>query len=146
MPYVATWYSIEVFDGRASAALWAEAHGDVLIEAALAQRAEDWGWHAHSWGVAFEVCLPDEAAWEAYCANDAVRRALDAVPDPLTGLIVYRGRGGSAGSPLPRKPKPLSGSGAAALPLPWTIEELTSVWSVLQPVSPALASRAQRAC
>lgn len=140
---MATWYSIEVFDARSSAALWAEAHGDALIEAALSQGARDWGWHQHSWGIAFEVCLPDEAAWERYCAADAVRRALDSVPDPLTGLIVYRGRGGGAGTSMPRTPKPLAGSGAAALPLPWTVEELTSVWSVLQPVAPAVASRAR---
>jgi hypothetical protein len=54
--------------------------------------------------------------------------ALDAVPDPVTGLIVYKGRGGSSGSPFPRKPKPLAGSGSAALPIPWelTLEDFFS--------------------
>jgi hypothetical protein len=47
-----------------------------------------------------------------------VRAALDAVPDPAFGLITYRGRGGSSGARDPRKPKPIVGAGAAALPLP----------------------------
>ena len=44
--------------------------------------------------------------------------ALDAVPDPVTGVLVYRGRGGSSGKRNPRKPRPLIGSGSAALPMP----------------------------
>ena len=36
----------------------------------------------------------------------------------MSGLIIYKGRGGSAGWVSPRKPRPLSGAGAAALPLP----------------------------
>lgn len=132
---MAVWYSIEVFDGGASASLWAEAHGDALVEAALTGGATDWTWHRHSWGVALEVQVADEAAWERFCAHASVRRALDAVPDPLTGLIVYRGRGGSAGSPLPRRPRPLAGSGAAALPLPFDLgnDQVTSVWALVQP-------------
>jgi len=47
-----------------------------------------------------------------------VRTALDSVPDPVGGLLVYRGRGGSSGASFPRRPRPLAGSGAAALPLP----------------------------
>ncbi|MCU4183805.1 hypothetical protein K6U06_05490 [Acidiferrimicrobium sp. IK] len=135
------WYSIEVFDGSSSASVWAEAHGDVLMETALTSGATDWTWHRHSWGVAFEVEFPDTAAWEAYRAITAVQTSLDAVPDPLTGLIVYRGRGGGAGSPLPRKPRPMIGSGSAALPLPWELglDELTSVWSIVAPVAPAAA-------
>jgi hypothetical protein len=141
---VAVWYSIEVFDGSSSASVWAEVHGDVLMEAALTTGATDWTWHRHSWGVAFEVAFEDASYWETYCSLPAVRTALDAVPDPLTGLIVYRGRGGSAGSSMPRKPKPLVGSGSAALPLPWElgIEDLTSVWSLLQPVAPLALSAA----
>ena len=139
---MAVWYSIEVFDGSSSASVWAEAHGDLLMEAALSTGALDWTWHDHGWGVAFEVAFADTATWEAYRALAAVRGALDAVPDPLTGLIVYRGRGGGAASPRPRRPRPLIGAGSAALPLPWDhpFEELTSVWSLLQPVPPAAAS------
>ena len=58
------------------------------------------------------------------------------MPDPLTGLIVYRGRGGSSGAPFPRKPRPLVGSGSAALPLPWifTTDELPTVTALPRPV------------
>ncbi len=116
--------SIEVLDGAMSASLWAEAHGDALIEAAFTGGATDWGWHRHTWGVVLELCFEDEAAWERFRVRPAVDAALDAVPDPVSGIIVYRGRGGSAGRGLPRRPRPLIGSGAASLPLPIPIEWL----------------------
>lgn len=125
------WYSIEVFDGASRASVWAEAYRDVLIETAITQGATDWSWHRHTWGVVFEAEFGDDAAWEGFTTLPVVRAALDAVPDPVTGLIVYRGRGGSSGSPFPRKPRPLIGSGSAALPLPWDLYsvELPSVWA-----------------
>jgi len=110
--------SLEVFDGPFAARAWAEAYGDSLVETALRTGATDWNWHNHGWGLVFEVCFDDEVDWERFRDTLAVQIALDAVPDPVSGLIVYRGRGGSAGTRNPRKPKPLSGSGAAALPLP----------------------------
>lgn len=112
------WMSIEVFDGAFSASSWFEAWGDRLAENALLSGAVDWSSHATSWGVVFEVAFADEEAWQQYRDSTATRAALDAVPDPVHGLIVYRGRGGSSGSRQPRKPRPLIGSGAAALPLP----------------------------
>ena len=121
--------SIEVLDGASSASLWAEARGDSLIEAALTGGATDWAWHRHTWGVVLELCFEDEAAWDRFSALPAVDAALDAVPDPVSGLIVYRGRGGSSGRAEPRRPKPLIGSGSAALPLPveWLeVEPLTA--------------------
>lgn len=118
---MSSWYSIEVLDGSSSAALWAMGHGDRLVESALACKADDWSWHQHSWGVVFEVSLDSDAVWEAFGQMTGVRAALDAVPDPFTGLIVYRGRGGSAGAPEPRRPRPMAGSGSAALPLPWDL-------------------------
>lgn len=124
------WMSIEVFDGSSSASLWAESYGDNLVESALGFGATDWDWHRNTWGVVFEVCFPDENAWERFRASLPVQTALDAVPDPVSGLIVYRGRGGSAGRSQPRKPKPLTGSGAAALPLPETAAEDDLFWSV----------------
>ncbi len=138
---MSAWYSIEVFDGATSASVWAEAYRDVLMETAITSGASDWSWHRHTWGVVFEVCFADEEAWDAYAALTVVRAALDAVPDPVTGLIVYRGRGGSSGSPFPRKPRPLTGSGSAALPLPWALsgDEILSVASLLPP-APSLAS------
>ena len=140
------WYSFEVFDGSSSASVWAEAHGDVLMETALSTGATDWTWHRHSWGVAFEVEFPTVEAWETFCATAAAKRSLDAVPDPLTGLIVYRGRGGGSSSVLPRKPRPLTGSGSAALPLPWELlsDELTSVWSLVGPALPSPAVLSSR--
>jgi hypothetical protein len=118
---VSAWYSIEVFDGSTSASVWADAYRDSLMETALTHGATDWSWHRHTWGVVFEVSFDDEAAWESFTSLPMVQAALDAVPDPVTGLIVYRGRGGSSGASFPRKPRPLVGSGSAALPLPWDL-------------------------
>jgi hypothetical protein len=112
------WYSIEVFDGPFAASLWADAHGDSLVETALLWGASDWEWHRTTWGVVFEVAFDDEPSWELFQVTSAVQAALDAVPDPVTGVLVYKGRGGSAGKSHPRKPKPLLGSGSAALPMP----------------------------
>jgi len=112
-----TWWSIEVIDGKSSAESWQDAHGDAIVESALAEQADDWAWHHNRWGVVLEVSLADEA-WERFLASPAVRAALDAVPNPLTGLIVYRGRGGNAGSGAAPRRRPLLGSGAASLPLP----------------------------
>jgi hypothetical protein len=39
------------------------------------------------------------------------------VPDPINGLLVYPGRGGSAGATHPRRPRPPLGAGAAPLPV-----------------------------
>lgn len=142
------WYSIEVLDGATSSSVWAEAWGDTLIEAALRGRATDWSWERHSWGVVFEVAFSQESDWETFKDSAAVSAALDAVPDPLTGLIFYRGRGGSSGAVEPRRPRPLAGSGSAALPLPWDIglEAPADLWSLEGPASrrPALAGPACR--
>jgi hypothetical protein len=56
-----------------------------------------------------------EEQWEAFRNLPAVRAALDAVPDPVNGLLIYRGRGGGAGSRMPRKPKRPPASGAMEL-------------------------------
>ena len=112
------WMSIEVIDGASSARQWSETHGDPLVVTALLHGARDWNWHHHSWGVVLELEFTDEDQWERFRASTTTQAALDAVPDPVTGLIVYRGRGGSSSARDPRKPRPLVGSGAAALPLP----------------------------
>ncbi|HVM07411.1 MAG TPA: hypothetical protein VM345_03025 [Acidimicrobiales bacterium] len=112
------WFSIEVFDGAFGASSWADAHGDALVEQALLSGAADWEWHTTRWGVVFEVAFTDEEAWERFRTTPGVTAALDAVPDPVSGLIIYKGRGGSSGKRDPRKPRPLIGSGAASLPLP----------------------------
>jgi hypothetical protein len=110
--------SIEVFDGELSASMWSHAHGDDLIEAALLHGLAEWRWHRLPWGVVLELSFRDEAAWESFRDSPAYRAAVDGVPDPMSGLLVYRGFGGSNGSGVRRRPRPLSGAGAAALPLP----------------------------
>jgi hypothetical protein len=115
---VGTWWSIEVIDGATSASSWHEAWGDAMVETALAEQADDWSWHQHRWGVVFEVSLPDDAAWERFLAAATVQAALDAVPSPTFGLIIYKGRGGSAGSASYPPKRPLAGAGAVALPIP----------------------------
>jgi hypothetical protein len=128
---VGSWFSIEVFDGATPASVWAEAYKDTLMETALTQGATDWSWHRHTWGVVFEVSFDDDTVWDRFLDLPVVRAVLDAVPDPVTGVITYRGRGGSSGAPFPRKPKPLAGSGSAALPLPaWLSEEMVQVVSI----------------
>jgi len=112
-----TWWSIEVLDGAgAPAARWKDAYSAALIEAALSHGARDWNWHEHRWGVVYEVAFADAADWDTYRHLPGVVAALDAVPDPVYGLLVYRGRGGSASSAQARRPGPRGGAGAAELP------------------------------
>lgn len=110
------WWSIEVLDGGFSAEVWRRAHGAALIEAAVTHGAVDWSWERHSWGTIFEIAFRDSEAWADFRALPAVTAALDAVPDPVNGLMIYQGRGGSSSSADPRRPTPRSGAGAAELP------------------------------
>ncbi|BCJ40934.1 hypothetical protein GCM10010168_47660 [Actinoplanes ianthinogenes] len=112
------WWSIEVFDGpRLSAARWQDSHGNALVEAAVTHGAYDWAWHRHSWGVLFEIAFRTDERFTDFRALPAVRAALDAVPDPINGLLVYPGRGGSSGRVQPRRPLPKAGAGAAPIPV-----------------------------
>ena len=115
---MAEWWSIEVLHGEFSAFQWQDAYDSELIEAALTNGALDASWYADRWGVAFEVCFETEAEWEAFRALPIVRAALDAVPDPVNGLLIYRGRGGSSAAGKPRRPKPAPSASAMALPEP----------------------------
>jgi hypothetical protein len=115
---MAEWWSIEVLHGEFSAFRWQEQHDSALIEAALTNGAVDGSWHADRWGVVFEICFETEEQWERFRRLPAVRAALDGVPDPVNGLLVYRGRGGGAGARKPRKPKPAPSASAVALPEP----------------------------
>jgi hypothetical protein len=125
------WFSVEVLDGASSASIWSEAYGDAIVESAILSGAAEWNWHRHTWGVVLELAFDDEQCWDRFRELPAVRAALDAVPDPLSGLMVYRGRGGSAGTSAPRVHRPLIGSGSAALPLPWDLwdDELINAYS-----------------
>lgn len=115
---VAEWLTIEVFDGAFPARQWRSAHGTALLEAAITNGAGDWAWHEHRWGVVLELAFTDQWRREAFRALPAVLAALDAVPDPVSGLLVYPGRGGGAGAGSRRRPRPSPLSGAAALPDP----------------------------
>jgi hypothetical protein len=113
-----SWWSIEVLNGPFSADRWRDAHGRALFEAAVTNGALDWSWQVTDWGVVLEVEFADAEAWAVFRQLPAVRAALDAVPDPLRGLFVFPGRGGSAGDRNPSRPQPSQGAGGAAVPVP----------------------------
>ena len=116
---MAEWWCIEVFDTRAQASrTWRDAYQDALTEAAVTHGATEWAWHQYKHGVVFEVCFTGDAQWEAFRNLPAVTTALDAVPDRVNGLLIYRGRGGGAGARKPRKPKPSPAAAAVAMPEP----------------------------
>src|ERR1700742_3222460 len=96
---MAEWWSIEVFHADLSARQWKSSYANALEEAAPAHGALD-------------------AAWQTYRTLPAVRAALDAAPDPVNGLIVYRGRGGASGSRWPRRRGPKPSADALARPEP----------------------------
>jgi hypothetical protein len=116
---MAEWWSIEVFSGdKLPASGWRYAYEDELTEAAITNGSLYYEWHDTEYGVIFEVLFPSDAQWESFRNLPAVRAALDGVPDPVNGLIIYRGRGGAAGSTKPRKPKPAPGAAALELEEP----------------------------
>jgi hypothetical protein len=111
------WWCIAVLHAEStSASGWQDSYSSALIESAISLGALDWQWAEHHWGVVFEVAFPDEEHWDRFRALPLVRAALDAVPDPVNGLLIYRGPGGGAGAPVPRRPKPLIGADAIELP------------------------------
>jgi hypothetical protein len=116
---MAEWWSIEVFSGdKLTAAGWRYAYEDELTEAAITNGALYYEWHDSEYGVIFEVLFPGDSEWESFRGLPAVRAALDGVPDPVNGLLIYRGRGGAAGGTKPRKPKPAPGAAALELEEP----------------------------
>jgi|1186.fasta_scaffold41157_2 hypothetical protein len=112
------WLAIEVFDAEFPASRWRRSHEDFLTEAAFTNGASVVDWHVTRWGVVLELCFDSDEQVERYRNLPAVRAALDSVPDPVQGLVVYRGRGGGAGASVPRRPRPVPIAGAAALPEP----------------------------
>jgi hypothetical protein len=129
------WWSIEVFDSELQAALaWKDSYRTQLVESAITTGAVEWAWIEHRNGVVFEVCFTDEARWEAFRALPGIQAAIDAVPDPVNGVLIYRGRGGGAGARSPRRPRPSAGAGALELPEPADLRkwDLTTVDPELQ--------------
>ncbi|MFD2091798.1 hypothetical protein [Blastococcus deserti] len=112
------WLTVEVFDGGVPAAGWARAWHDRLIEAAVTGGAVFWDEHEHSWGVVLEFVFGDESRRDGFRQAPVLLAALDAVPDPVHGVLVYPHRGGGTGIRQPRRPRPVRDSGAAELPLP----------------------------
>ena len=84
------WITVEVFDGGYSAASWATAWHDRLIETAVTGGAVFWDEHEHRWGVVLEFVFADERQ------RDAFRQA----PRPA-GRPRRRARG-RRGLPAPR--------------------------------------------
>jgi len=116
---MAEWWSIEVFSGdKLPASAWRYSYEDALTEAAVTHGALYWDWYDSQYGVIFEVCFATDEQWAAFRALPTVRGALDAVPDPVNGLLIYPGRGGAAGSRKPRKPKPAPSAAALELEEP----------------------------
>ncbi|MCV2488744.1 hypothetical protein OF117_05160 [Geodermatophilus sp. YIM 151500] len=129
------WLTVEVFDGTASAAAWARAWHDWLVEAAVTSGACYWDDHEHRWGVVLEFCFADERARDGFREAAALRAALDAAPDPVAGVLVYPHRGGGSGSRQPRRPRPLRQGGAAALPEPDPAAERVVALTRAEPAS-----------
>src|ERR1700744_1921611 len=116
---MAEWWSIEVFSGdKLPAAAWRYAYEDELTEAAITHGAVYYEWHDTQYGVILEALFPGDREFEAFRALPAVGAALDGVPDPVNGLLIYRGRGGAAGGGKPRKPRPAPGAASAELDVP----------------------------
>ena len=65
-----------------------------------------------------ELEFTDEEAREAFRRLPTVTAALDAVPDPVSGVLVYPGRGGGSGAGQPRRPRPAPAAGAVEVDEP----------------------------
>ena len=116
---MAEWWSIEVFSGeKLAASAWRYSYEDALTEAAVTHGALYWDWYDSQYGVVFEVCFATDEQWVEFRALTSVKGALDAVPDPESGLLIYRGRGGAAGARDPRKPRPAPSAAAMELEEP----------------------------
>jgi hypothetical protein len=114
----ADWWSIEIMDAEhagISAAAWRDAYAQGLAESLVTNGASSWEWYEHTWGVVLEVAFAEERGWLAWKALPGTRAALDAVPDPVTGLLVHRGHGGASGSYVPRVPRNDPAADRAAL-------------------------------
>lgn len=111
--------SIEIFNGAYTARNWADAHSDTLVETAVTEGAIDWELKKTAWGMVLEVAFPSEAHWERFRDSESVRTILGTVPDPLQGVLIYRGRSLDGGKSAGKKPKPKIGSGSNALSLPF---------------------------
>jgi hypothetical protein len=99
----------------------------------LTNGVSNWEWHLHQWGVVLELRFSDDERREQFRSLPTMQAALDAVPDPVAGLLVYLGRGGGAGTAVPRRPRPTPLAGAVALggPVPVPPTTLASSFALL---------------
>jgi hypothetical protein len=142
------WLTVEVLDADTPASGWLRSWHDSLAETAVSSGAVYWDDHEHQWGVVLEFAFDDEAARDRFRQHPAVRAALDAVPDVVNGVLVYPHRGGGSGSRVPRRPRPVLGSGAVALPEPEAFDEFglfcdrvaTAVTLAAENLTPAIAA------
>jgi hypothetical protein len=80
------WITVEVFDGSSSAAGWARAWHDRLIEAAVTGGAVFWDEHEHRWGVVLEFVFADERQRDAF--RQAPVLPDDDGPVRCTGVVI----------------------------------------------------------
>ena len=108
------WLTVEVQHRAISASVWRRVHAERLIGAAVTNGALTWQWQTPGWGVVLELEFTDEAARDRFRLLPAVTAPLDAVPDPVAGVVVYTGWGGGSGAgrapPTPSCPFRRSGS------------------------------------
>ncbi|MEU6852268.1 hypothetical protein ABZ901_20380 [Actinacidiphila alni] len=117
----ADWWSIEILDAEhavTSADQWRDAYAQRLVESAVTNGAVQWTWFEFAWGVVLEIAFRTESAWSAWRSLPGTRAALDAVPDPVSGLLVHRGHGGASGGYVPRLPRIAPSADRVALPEP----------------------------
>ncbi len=132
------WWSIEVRDGALPATRWKDGYGEALLEAAITNGARRWEWTIMPGGILLELAFRDAGAWEQFRTLPVVTAALDATPDPVNGLYVYPGRGGSAAAVTPRRTPRPNGAGAAAVPVParrWLAARLAAAEPPPEPIS-----------
>jgi hypothetical protein len=134
------WLTVEVFDAELPASAWERAWHDALVEAAITTGALFWDVHHHQWGTVLEFCFGDEQARDRLRSSPVLNAALDAAPDPVNGVLVYPHRGGGTGSRVPRRPRPSYDAGAASLPVPEELVELSGIGDYIPPRDPLVAA------
>jgi hypothetical protein len=119
-----TWLTVAVIDNiptddapRVSARLWWENQGMRMVGAAVQFSAQDFKITFRSWGVVFEVCFANDLLADAFRDSAAMQSVMEQLGSLRVEVTSGRG-GGTTRSRLPRRPRPLLGSGAAELPLP----------------------------
>ncbi len=118
------WLTVAVMDDiptsdapRVSARLWWENLGTRLVGAALQFSPQDFEVIFRSWGVVFEVSFANQSLADAFRASAAMHSVMEQLGSLRVEVTTGRG-GGTTRARLPRHPRPLLGSGAAAIPLP----------------------------